>query len=379
MKALLLMLDGVVCGGAACLPDGESPRILSLASIFQSHPTLAFPDLFQLGLWKIVTGDVFDPRSQGTQALWGRIRSLGSGADPLAILWEIAGAIDAREPPSLDPIPEPFVAELEKAAGTEFIRISGGSVGAILDECAREHLRAGKPILSIAPGSVIEIAAHSSTLLQMELYRMCRAIRRCADRWRIRKVIAQPFMGSAGAFVLLPGRREFCLCPPRTVLNAIADRGLAVHGIGSIRESFAGSGITRSTPSETNPEALDAIDAAWSDADDGLVFAELPAFAQIVQSSDADEYARELLRLDGWIGRHWRKMETDDLVIVTGRCPAPVATQAGPVRREEAPLIAIRGEEKGPLGTRSSYVDVAASLAHFFRLGAWPAGQSFLR
>ena len=51
--------------------------------------------------------------------------------------------------------------------------------------------------------------------------------------------------------------------PPRTILNAISENGLAVIGVGKISDIFAGQGITESFPTDGNAEGMQRIAEQW--------------------------------------------------------------------------------------------------------------------
>jgi phosphopentomutase len=332
MRALLLLLH-------------ELDSAAALARHFKARPELELPHLFRLGLWKIATGDVLAARAQGILAGWGRVRRQSPGDHPAASHWEMAGAIIAKPFADFAELPDDFVRALERECRIKFL-LRGTPA-----ELEEEHRQSGRAILSTRPGSVLEIAAHADAMPAPRLLEICRLARRVANRWRVARVVGHHFPG---------GRHDFAMVPPRTILNAIAERGLHVHGIGPVSELFAGSGITRSTAIETRAEGFAATEMAWNGENDGLVFASLGGVAV------ADP---ELSWLDAWLGGFLPTVEPEDLVILAG------AARTG----EEAPLILLHAGRRGPLGTRSTFADVAASLAEFFRLRAWPSGVSFLR
>ncbi len=93
MRALLLVLDSVGCGSAPDAAAYGDAGADTLGHIFAAQPGLALPAFFSLGLWKILTTDVFDPRSRGTIASFGRMRERSPGKDTTTGPWEIAGAV----------------------------------------------------------------------------------------------------------------------------------------------------------------------------------------------------------------------------------------------------------------------------------------------
>jgi phosphopentomutase len=380
MRALLIVLDSAGCGEAPDAAAYGDAGANTLGHVLATQPDLELPTLFSLGLWKILTGDVFHRRSQATLASYGRMRERSKGKDTTSGHWEIAGAILDSPFQTFAVFPAELVQGIEQEARVEFLGNYPQSGTVILEELGAEHLRTGKPILYTSADSVLQIAAHESVVSRKRLYEICRIARRQANAWRIGRVIARPFTGSPGAFQRTSGRHDFSMAPPRTVLNAIAETGLRVEGVGKISDIFAGSGVTHSTPTGSNAEGMAAIDRLWADQTDGLVFANLVDFDALYgHRRDPAGYLRALLEFDRWLGEFIPRRDDEDLVILTadhGNDPIFPGTDH---TREEVPLMAMHGGMSTPLGTRRTFADVAATLASFFRLrDTWPVGESFI-
>ena len=110
------------------------------------------------------------------------------------------------------------------------------------------------------------------------LYDICTVARQHADRFRIGRMIARPFIGPEGNFSRTARRHDFSMEPPRTILNAVAESGCAVIGVGKISDIFAGQGITESFPTDGNAEGMQRIREHWQRLEDGLLFANLVDF-----------------------------------------------------------------------------------------------------
>jgi len=380
MRALLLVLDSAGCGQA---PDADAygdEGANTLGHILGSQPQLVLPTLFSLGLWKILTADVFDPRSLHTIASFGRMRERSAGKDSTTGHWEMAGAILDQPFATFERFPSELVSAIERDARVTFLGNLAASGTALLEELGPEHLRTGQPILYTSADSVLQIAAHEKLVPRRRLYEICRAARRHADAWRVGRVIARPFVGEPGQFVRTDGRHDFSMVPPPTVLNAIAETGLRVEGVGKVSDLFGGSGITHSTPTTSNAEGMAAIDALWADGTDGLIFANLLDFDMIHgHRRDVAGYAQALVDCDRWLAQFLSHCEQEDLVIITadhGNDPTWKGTNH---TREEVPLMFLHGGLSLALGTRKTFADVAATLAGFFRLRQkWPVGESFI-
>ncbi len=374
MRALLLILDSVGCGGApdaAAYGDAGSD---TLGHIYDHTPGFSLPNLERLGLAAILN----HASGETPRASWGKMRERSAGKDTTTGHWEIAGAVLEEPFTVFEKFPDALVHAIEHDAGVEFIGNFPRSGTVILDELGAEHLRTGKPILYTSADSVLQIAAHESIVPLARLYEICQIARRHSDAARIGRVIARPFTGEPGAFQRTAGRHDYAMLPPRTVLNAIAESCVAVHGVGKISDIFARSGITASTPTASNAEGMSAIAKIWP-ALDGLLFANLVDFDMLFgHRRNLAGYADALLGFDRWLPSFLAKVSADDLVIITADHGNDPAWRGTDHTREEVPLLVLHGGKAMPLGTRQTFGDVAATLAEFFALSAWPGARSFL-
>lgn len=379
VRALLLLLGGAGCGNAPDASNYSNAGANTLGHLFEAQPSLQLPSLFSLGLWKILTSDVFDPRSQHTRASYGRMRPQSHGSDPTTGHWEIAGIL-RREPfADFDAFPNELVEAIEKETGIKFIGNYRQDHRRILEELGEEHLQCGRPLLYSSAGSSLEIAVHEELLGKKQLGQICHIARRHARQWHIRQVVARPFKGKAGFFELTAEQLVYPIVPPRSILNALADAGSRVHGIGKVCEHFAGSGITDAIAATSSAEVLTAIDGLWPALEEGLLFATLEETIFGVPRN-YEGFARTLISFDSWLARFLNQIESDDLVIITADCGGDPAFGGIHSTREEVPLMIIHDKLRAPLGTRGTFADISASLGDFFSLAEqWPAGTSFLR
>jgi phosphopentomutase len=159
------------------------------------------------------------------------------------------------------------------------------------------------------------------------------------------RVIARPFRGEPGAFERTDGRRDFALEPPgRSYLQELQDGGVQVHGVGKIKDLFAGVGISRSHPGTSNAQALASVDRLLAELDGGLVFANLIETDQIYgHRKDVAGFARALREIDARLGGMLEVLREDDLLIVTADHGVDPAHPGTDHTREHAPLLAVTG------------------------------------
>jgi phosphopentomutase len=344
--------------------------------LFAHTPDLALPGLFSMGLGEVLAGG--GRHWEGLRASYGRMRVKGPGKDSMTGHWEMAGVI-LKEPFTVfERLPPQLVEAIEVEAKVEFL----GRDGRVENRKAlwKEHAATGRPMIELPAGeSAIEITAHEEVMTRRRLYEIARIARRRADEHRIARVIAQPLTGKAGAYLYGAGRHEYPVVPPRTVLNAISEAGLVVEGIGKVGDIFARSGVTHSHPARTNGEALASIERIWERMHDGLIFANLADFDRYGHARDGAGYAKALREFDAWLGGFLPKVGKEDLFILTADHGNDPAFRGSDHTREEVPVLAHYDGLTGPLGTRETLADVAATLGEFFCLTEkWETGNTLL-
>lgn len=378
MRALLLVLDSVGIGHAADAASYGDEGANTLGHIFEQMPGLQLPALCSLGLTHLLPA-AGRPETT-TRASYGRMQERSAGKDTTTGHWEIAGVILEEPFAVFDRFPEELVQRIEAEAGVSFIGNFARSGTVILDELGVEHLRSANPILYTSADSVLQIAAHEDVIPVDRLYHLCKIARRHADAFHIGRVIARPFIGAPGNFNRTSRRHDYSMRPPRTILTDLTENGVAVTGVGKISDIFAGEGITTSHPTVSNREGTDRISELWDAHAPGLIFANLVDFDMLHgHRRDVHGYAEALRGFDGWLAEFLPKIKGDDLVIITadhGNDPTFPGTDH---TREAVPLFFLNRGQSRDLGTRSTFADIAATLAASFQLPKpWPVGSSFL-
>lgn len=169
--------------------------------------------------------------------------------------------------------------------------------------------------------------------------------------------------------------------PPRTVLNALNERGVAVQGVGKISDIFADEGVTESYPTASNCAGMTRIAELWKQDETAFVFANLVDFDMLFgHRRDVAGYAGALEEFDSWLGEFLPEISSDDLLIITADHGNDPSFRGTDHTREQVPLFVLHRGESRNLGTRDTFADVAATLAEYFKVpGGWPTGCSFLK
>ncbi len=381
-RALVIVLDSLGIGHAPDAADFGDDGSHTVGHIRQRVPELAIPTLDRCGLRHAEalaagTGasEISDRLGPATLS-WGCMTEVSPGKDTTTGHWEIAGAPLAEAFATYESFPPDLVAELESAAGTAFIGNYAQSGTTILKELGEQHLTTGHPILYTSSDSVLQIAAHEEVIPLPSLYEICTACRGIADRERIGRVIARPFIGTAGKFERTANRKDFSLQPPETVLNQLQRAGISTVGIGKIADIFANSGIGESYPTKSNQAGMEMIEQLWQqhtghDAP-ALYFANLVDFDMLYgHRRDVLGYARCLEEFDQWLGCFLpTALDGESLVIITADHGNDPTWRGTDHTREKVPLLVGEGPEShgACLGDRIGFQDVAARLLRFFEI-----------
>lgn len=378
-RALLLVLDSVGCGGAPDAAAYGDEGANTLGHIYEKCPALRLSVLEGLGLRQLIQ------LSEGGGGAWpergGVLREVSAGKDTTTGHWELAGVVLPEAFAVFERIPERLVREIEDQAGVKFLGNYAASGTVILEELGAEHLRTGQPILYTSADSVLQIAAHENLVPVQRLYEICEVARRLADDWRIGRVIARPFVGEPGNFRRTPRRHDFSFPPPPTILTALAAEGVRVTGVGKISDIFAGAGMARSFPTQSNAEGMGRTAELWQEAGGGreFIFVNLVDFDMVYgHRRDVEGYARALEEFDRWLGGFLLQVGGEDLVMITADHGNDPTWHGSDHTREQVPIFVLGRSLAQAPGLVEGFGAVATTVADFFGLAGTGRGKSFL-
>lgn len=400
-RAFLVVLDSVGAGGApdaanffnGTTPDTGANTLGHIAEACaagraeeeRSGP-LKMPNLGRLGLGAAVRmasgaempGFVSDP-----VGLWGAATETSKGKDTPSGHWELAGVPVPWDwhyfPKDTPAFPEEVMAECARLAGTEGTLGNCHASGtAIIDDLGEEHLKTGWPICYTSVDSVFQIAAHEEHFGLDRLLDLCKGLAPTLHAMKVGRVIARPFVGSAGAFRRTAHRKDFAIEPPApTLCDWVHDAGGRVHAVGKIGDIFSMKGID-DVVKGSDSDLMEELVRLTVKAEDGsLTFANFVEFdTNFGHRRDVSGYARALEWFDAQVPRLLANLGRGDLILFTadhGNDPTWIGTDH---TRERVPVV---GHGVGARGIGLvGFQDVAASIAAHLGIGTRGAGRSFL-
>lgn len=381
-RVFLFVLDSCGCGempDAAKFGDFGVNTLRSCATSAQLH----VPNMVSYGLGNIDSVD-FLGKSDAPKGAFARLKEASMGKDTTIGHWEIAGIISPNPLPTYpDGFPEEVLKPFREATGRGVLANAPWSGTEVINKYGAEHMRTGALIVYTSADSVFQIAAHEDIVPPEQLYEYCRIARKIlTGKHGVGRVIARPFIGNpTDGFTRTANRHDFSLEPPaETVLDAIKAAGQDVLAVGKIHDIFAGEGMTEFVYTKGNTDGLNKT-LTYAERDfRGLCFINLVDFDMLYgHRRNIDGYAAALTEFDGFFGKFVEGLGEDDIVMVTadhGCDPAYTATTDH--TREYVPLL-IAGKRVKPvnLGTRSSFADIAATVAELLGVRYETAGKSF--
>jgi phosphopentomutase len=381
-RVILIVLDSVGCGDApdaAAFGDAGSN---TLGDIARAVGGLRLPNMGRLGLGNLTQISGVPP-TQSASGAFGRLTETSAGKDTTTGHWELAGIILDRPFPTYpNGFPHELVAEYEARIGRGVLGNYPASGTEIIKELGEEHLKTGKPIIYTSADSVFQVAAHEEIIPCNELYRLCEIARELlTGEHAVGRVIARPFIGAPGNFTRTEGRRDFSLEPhDDTLLDILKASGKSVVGVGKIEDIFAHRGLTKSNHTGNNMAGVDAVIKFLNEDGDGLIFANLVDFDSLYgHRNDPFGYAAALEAFDQRLPEILASLNASDILMITADHGNNPTTPGTDHTRERVPIMVV-GEavpQNTDIGTRTSYADVAATIASLLDVHWSGAGVSF--
>ncbi|MBR3973431.1 MAG: phosphopentomutase [Oscillospiraceae bacterium] len=382
-RVFLIVLDSFGIGAMPDAADFGDAGVNTLASCVKSSK-LHIPNMIAAGLGNI-DGVECLPKVEAPAGAVARLAESSMGKDTTIGHWEIAGIISPRPLPTYpEGFPEEVLQPFREATGRGILANAPWSGTKVIEAFGDEHVKTGDLIVYTSADSVFQIAAHEEVVPLEQLYEYCRIARsQLKGKHGVGRVIARPFVGESGNYTRTSNRHDYSLEPPaKTMLDAVKDAGMDSIGVGKIYDIFAGEGTTEHVYNKSNANGM-AYAMNYVNQDfQGLCFVNLVDFDMLYgHRRDIDGYANALTEFDSWLGDFLKKLQDDDILMITadhGCDPGYITTTDH--TREYVPLVVL-GKQVKPvnLGTRGSFADIAATVTELLGVEFDTPGQSFAK
>lgn len=376
----------IVCDsfGVGAMPDAAKygdEGSHTLGGCCKAKPDMEVPNLVNLGLGNIAPFAQV-PAVVSPLAAWGKMAEASPGKDTTTGHWEMMGLVlDKAFPVYPKGFPKDFMEAFEKAVGRKTLANRPASGTEILVELGEEHMRTGALIVYTSGDSVFQIAAHEDVVPVTELYAICQTARdMLRGEHEVGRVIARPFVGKPGAFKRTYNRHDYAVLPAApTLLDLMVKQGIDTYGIGKIGDIFCGQGIGNSQRTQGNIDGMKVLGENLERYPEGFHYLNLVDFDQnFGHRRDPVGYAKCLEEFDRLLPSILTRLTPKDLLFITadhGNDPTFPGTDHC---REYVPILAFSPGRSGfELGVRSSFADLAATIADVWNVSGLKSGRSF--
>ncbi len=382
-RVILIVLDSL---GIGALPDAENygdSGANTLGSIKSAKPDLHIPNLTKMGLGLIDGVETLEKEAEPL-ASYGRLAEMSKGKDTITGHWEIAGLYTPVPFKTFERFPDDFMKAYESAIGVGTLGNYAASGTEIIKELGPEHKATGKPIVYTSADSVFQIAANTEVVPLKELYRYCEIAREMlVGELQVGRVIARPFKEVGEEYVRTSDRKDYAISPgDRTLLDMVKDAGKTVYAVGKISDIFNGQGVSISVHTSSNGDGIDKTIQAMNADFEGLLFTNLVDFDSLFgHRRDGRGYGSALEEFDNRLPEIMKTMKSDDILILCADHGNDPGHSGWDHTREHVPAL-IYGKKIRPgvnLGTRSTFADLAATIAEYLGVETTSIGTGFLK
>jgi phosphopentomutase len=368
-RACVIVLDAVGAGELPDAADFGDEGSDTLGNVAKAVGGLDLPNLEAFGLGNVKELEGCPPQP-GAPAIAGRLLERSKGKDTTTGHWELMGLVTEQPFPTY---PHGFPFELldpfMHRTGRGVLGNKAASGTEIIEELGEEHQRTGKWIVYTSADSVFQIAAHVDTILLDELYRGCEIAREIlTGKHAVGRVIARPFEGEPGNYVRTPDRHDWSLKPRQpNYLTLVREAGRQVHGVGKIRDIFAGVDIDESHPTRSNVDGITQTEKLLRELEDGLIFVNLVETDMLWgHRNDPVNFHRCLQDFDRRLPDLLGELREGDLLILTSDHGCDPTTPSTDHSREHALLLAyVEGRYAGGQVHEGEFADVGSTVNAF--------------
>lgn len=375
-RVFTIVIDSL---GIGALPDAAAygdAGAHTLGHIAEAKGTLEIPHLRALGIANLC-GLKDIPEVHLTRGYALKAREKSRGKDTMTGHWEMMG-LEVKEPFRTftdTGFPAALIKELERRTGHKVIGNKSASGTAIIEELGEEEIVTGHMIVYTSADSVMQICGNEETFGLDELYRCCEIARELTMReeWKVGRVIARPYIGKKkGEFKRTSNRHDYAVPPSgETVLEAMKKSGLDVIAVGKISDIFAGVGITQAMRSKSSVQGMQQAISQLDQDFKGLCFVNLVDFDALWgHRRNPNGYGEELERFDILLGEFIKKMDGNDLLIVTADHGNDPTWHGTDHTREYIPILCYSPamQNGGVLPEADTFAVIGATVADNFSI-----------
>ena len=381
-RIFVLIIDSLGIGATADANHFESLGADTLGHLGEHFRIrLQLPTLQKMGLGNLhpIMGM---PSLENPSAAYGQMSSISTGLSDRESQWEMMGlATTAESDVFITGVPLEIATNFARKAKRPLLSNSLMNIRTALRNYGREQLATGGLLLATATSSSVWLIAHEHTISVAELKEDCQILRTMLDNspYTIESVNGLLFSGNRPANFYPQELYKFPLAPSSpTVIDCLLKEGYAVKLIGRSTQFFD---LARNEITWNNKESFVQLQELIGKKFTGVCIAEVGEIERFGKARNPEGFGTELMRIDQELTKIIDKLQSDDLLIVTGNFGNDPTYPGEKHTREYVPLLVTSPQIKQnvSLGGRS-FSDIGATILDNYDLeNKLPVGNSFLK
>lgn len=381
-RIFVLIIDSLGIGATADANHFESLGADTLGHLGEHFRIqLQLPTLQKMGLGNLhpIMGM---PSLENPSAAYGQMSSISTGLSDRESQWEMMGlATTAESDVFITGVPLEIATNFARKAKRPLLSNSLMNIRTALRNYGREQLATGGLLLATATSSSVWLIAHEHTISVAELKEDCQILRKMLDNssYTIESVNGLLFSGNRPANFYPQELYKFPLAPSSpTVIDCLLEEDYAVKLIGRSTQFFD---LARNEITWNNKESFVQLQEMIGKKFTGVCIAEVGEIERFGKARNPEGFGTELMRIDQELTKIIDKLQSDDLLIVTGNFGNDPTYPGEKHTREYVPLLIISPQIKQnvSLGGRS-FSDIGATILDNYDLeNKLPVGNSFLK
>ncbi len=375
-RIFVIVMDSVGCGHAKDAANFNDEGANTLLHIDEATKGLHLPTLEKLGLGNFENYKFVKPLNPD-HAYIARLNEKSTGKDTITGHWEMMG-LHVKDPflTFTDTgFPKELLDELSKQTGHGIIGNCAASGTEIIKDLGERQLKTKELIVYTSSDSVLQIAAHEDVIPISELYSICEIARKICmkDEWKVARIIARPYIGTAfDNFKRTPRRHDYAIPPiAKTYLDYMKENNFASIAVGKINDIFNGSGTSEFVKTENNADGMKKTMEYVNSDFTGLCFVNLVDFdMEYGHRRDPEGYCKCLEEFDADLKVMLDKLSDDDLLILTADHGNDPTWSGSDHTREQVPFIAYSKSFKGngKLAEQDTFGVIGATVIDNFKI-----------
>ncbi len=391
---ILYCIDGLGVGSMPQSPYFGKNRLDTLEHTERMDRALNIPNLSRLGLSNMSTLRNH-LRINLTEGFYAKSQHHTIHLNPLHFYYNMLSNVDDKQIKSSFQVVNIFektsgnirlkedrLNEFQSALDIKFLHVSESSLSEIIHKFQKEHISLKQPFLYVTPDETINIGADTTVISQVDLQTIAHQARYILDQWNVPYICTQSFTVNQQEYTInhlgmfsLPILEEV-----RTIVNDLYEGGIGLYNIGKLGSMFNQEYFL----DNIYPVSLEETMKAFFHIQDAIKENEIKEniilmhavnnfFYENHHDDRVEYYTQYLEKIDHMLPTIYRKMDVNDILIITSNLSADPTISEGYFSLEYIPILIysklFTPRTTGNLGNWKTTQNISQLLSDMYGIG----------